>query len=111
MRYEEFHRRSIEQPEAFWAEQAKAIHWHRAPDQILDDARPPFRKWFVGGETNLCYNAVDRHLDARADQLALVTISTETGLTSEITYRELHREVNTFAAACAYALRWHNRPR
>ena len=98
MRYEEFHRRSIEQPEAFWAEQAEAIYWHRAPDRILDDSRPPFRKWFVGGETNLCYNAVDRHLDARAEQLALVTISTETGLTREITYRELHREVNTFAA-------------
>jgi propionyl-CoA synthetase len=98
MRYEEFHRRSIEQPEAFWAEQAEAIYWHRAPDRILDDSRPPFRKWFVGGETNLCYNAVDRHLQARADQLALVTSSTETGLTREITYRELHREVNAFAA-------------
>ncbi|TWI08148.1 propionate--CoA ligase [Aerolutibacter ruishenii] len=98
MRYEEFHRRSIEQPEAFWAEQARAIHWHRAPDAILDDSRPPFRRWFVGGETNLCYNAVDRHLEARAEQLALVTLSTETGLTREISYRELHREVNTFAA-------------
>ena len=98
MRYEEFYRRSIEQPEAFWAEQAEAIHWHHAPDRILDDSQPPFRKWFVGGQTNLCYNAVDRHLEARAEQLALVTISTETGLTREITYRELHREVNTFAA-------------
>ena len=93
MRYEDFYRRSIEQPEAFWAEQAQAIHWHRPPDRILDDSRPPFRKWFVGGETNLCYNAVDRHLEARADQLALVTISTETGLTREITYRTAAGEV------------------
>ena len=98
MRYEEFHRRSIAEPEAFWAEQARAIHWHRPPEAILDDSNPPFRKWFVGGETNLCYNAVDRHLEERGDQLALVAISSETGITREIDYRELYREVNAFAA-------------
>ncbi|MDE2177017.1 MAG: propionate--CoA ligase [Xanthomonadaceae bacterium] len=98
MRYEELYRRSIEQPEAFWAEEACAIHWHRPPERILDYADPPFRSWFVGGETNLCYNAVDRHLAARPDQPALVAISTETGVTRNVTYRELHREVNTFAA-------------
>ena len=98
MRYEEFYRQSIEQPEAFWAEQAKAIHWRTPPKQILDYSNPPFRKWFAGGETNLCYNAVDRHLDERGDQLALVAISTETQLTHEVTYKRLHREVNTFAA-------------
>jgi len=98
MRYEDEHRRSVEEPEAFWAEQAKAIHWHVPPHTILQYDDPPFRKWFVGGETNLCYNAVDRHLEARGDQLALVAISTETNVTREITYRELHREVNAFAA-------------
>ncbi|RNF81826.1 propionate--CoA ligase [Montanilutibacter psychrotolerans] len=98
MEYEDFHRRSIEQPEAFWAEQAQAIHWHRQPDRILDDSHPPFRRWFVGGLTNLCHNAIDRHLDERAEQLALVTVSTETNQTREISYRQLHREVNTFAA-------------
>ncbi|WP_226468791.1 propionate--CoA ligase [Luteimonas panaciterrae] len=98
MRYEDFHRRSIEDPEAFWAEQAQAIHWHKTPDKILEYDNPPFRRWFAGGETNLCYNAVDRHLPARGDQLALVAISTETGLTREITYHQLHREVNIFAA-------------
>ena len=98
MGYEETYRRSIEQPEAFWAEEAKAIHWHVPPQQILDYARPPFRRWFAGGETNLCYNAVDRHLETRGDQLALVAVSTETDVTREITYRELHREVNAFAA-------------
>ena len=99
MRYEEFHRWSLEDPEGFWAEQAKAIHWHVPPQRILDDDNPPFRKWFAGGETNLCHNAVDRHLAARGDQLALVAISSETGVTREITYRELHREVNAFAAS------------
>jgi propionyl-CoA synthetase len=98
MRYEDEYRRSIEDPEGFWAEQAKAIHWHVPPAKILDYDNPPFRSWFVGGQTNLCYNAVDRHLDARGDQLALVAISTETNLTREITYRELYREVNAFAA-------------
>ncbi len=98
MRYEDFHRRSLDDPEGFWAEQAKAIHWHRPPRQILDDSNPPFRKWFVGGETNLCYNAVDRHLEERGEQLALVGYSTETGSIRELSFRELHREVNTFAA-------------
>ena len=98
MGYEETYRRSIEQPEAFWGEEARAIHWHKPPRKILDHSDPPFRQWFVGGETNLCYNAVDRHLAERADQLALVAISTETGVTREISYRELHREVNAFAA-------------
>ncbi len=98
MGYEEVYRRSIEQPEEFWAEEARAIHWHTPPTQILDYSHPPFRRWFVGGQTNLCYNAVDRHLPERADQLALVAISSETNTTREITYRELHREVNAFAA-------------
>ncbi|MDO5506116.1 MAG: propionate--CoA ligase [Pseudoxanthomonas suwonensis] len=98
MRYEQFHQRSIDDPEGFWAEQAQAIDWHVPPRTILDDSDPVFRKWFVGGQTNLCHNAVDRHLAERADQLALVAISTETGITREISYRELHREVNAFAA-------------
>jgi propionyl-CoA synthetase len=98
MRYEDEYRRSVEEPEAFWADQAKAIHWQVPPHTILQYDEPPFRKWFVGGETNLCFNAVDRHLDERGDQLALVAISTETDTTREITYRELHREVNAFAA-------------
>ncbi|MGN6150742.1 MAG: propionate--CoA ligase [Lysobacteraceae bacterium] len=98
MRYEDEYRRSVDESEAFWAEQAKAIHWHVPPHTILQYDDPPFRKWFVGGETNLCHNAVDRHLEERGDQLALVAISTETNVTREITYRELHREVNAFAA-------------
>ncbi|BAV99134.1 propionate--CoA ligase [Streptomyces sp. NPDC005318] len=99
MRYEEFHRRSIEQPETFWAEQARAIHWRTPPQRILDYTNPPFRRWFAGGETNLCYNALDRHLDERGDQLALVAISSETGQTRELSYRQVHREVNVFASA------------
>src|SRR5689334_16516099 len=98
MRYEDEYRRSIEQPEAFWAEQARAIHWHKPPQAILEYTNPPFRKWYAGGQTNLCHNAIDRHLDARGDQAALIAISTETNVTRRLTYRELYREVNTFAA-------------
>ena len=98
MRYEEFYQQSIDEPERFWSEQARLIHWDTPPQQILDQSNPPFRRWFVGGTTNLCYNAVDRHLAERAGQLALVAISSETGLTREFTYRQLHREVTTLAA-------------
>jgi propionyl-CoA synthetase len=98
MDYEAFYRQSIEQPEAFWAEQARRIHWETPPARILDQTNPPFRRWFVGGTTNLCHNAVDRHLDERAEQRALVAVSSETGITREFTYRQLHREVNAFAA-------------
>jgi propionyl-CoA synthetase len=101
MRYEDVYRRSIEDPEAFWAEAAQAIDWQTPPERILDYANPPFRRWFVGGRTNLCHNAVDRHLETRGDQRALVAVSTETGQTRIWTYRELHRAVNTFAATLA----------
>src|SRR3990167_8020442 len=96
--YREFHRRSIEQPEAFWGEQAGLIDWHRPFGKVLDYARPPFAKWFVGGETNLCHNALDRHLAARGEQAALVWISTEVDGEKHFTYRELHTEVNRVAA-------------
>src|SRR5207302_419765 len=96
--YREFHRRSIEDKEGFWAEQAKLVHWKRPPGKVLDYRRPPFARWFVGGETNLCYNALDRHLGARGEQKALVYISTETGEERSFSYRELHLEVQRAAA-------------
>jgi len=95
--YKDFHRRSIEQREAFWAEQARLIDWHKPFDKVLDYSRPPFAKWFVGGLTNLCHNAVDRHLASRGDQKALIYISTETGQEKSYTYRELHSEVSRCA--------------
>jgi propionyl-CoA synthetase len=78
MGYKEFHRRSIEERDEFWGELAGLIDWSRPFDQVLDYSNPPFAKWFVGGETNLCYNAIDRHLATRAHQTALIYISTET---------------------------------
>ena len=98
MTYREFHRWSIETPESFWAEQAKLIDWHRPFDRVLDYSRPPFARWVIGGETNLCYNAVDRHLADRADQKALIYISTEVDQERVYSYGELHAEVQRMAA-------------
>jgi propionyl-CoA synthetase len=96
--YREFHRRSIEQRETFWAEEARRIHWQKRFAKVLEYSRPPFAKWFVGGETNLCHNALDRHLAARGDQPALVWLSTEVDRQASYTYRQLHAEVNRAAA-------------
>jgi propionyl-CoA synthetase len=88
----------LQDREGFWGEEAKLVHWHKPFAKVLDYSRPPFAKWFVGGETNLCHNAVDRHLAARGEQKALVWISTEVDATKSYTYRELHAEVNRVAA-------------
>jgi len=96
--YQQFYRRSIEEPEAFWAEQAELISWHKRPEKILDFSKPPFAKWFVGGETNLCYNAVDRHADTRPEARALIYRSTETGEETIYSFAELKREVMRMAA-------------
>ncbi|WP_448676973.1 propionate--CoA ligase [Delftia acidovorans] len=97
-RFDDFHLRSIEERDAFWAEQARRIDWHVPPQRICDYDNPPFARWFVGGQTNLCHNAVDRHLAERADQNALIAISIETGTEKAYTYRELHAEVQRMAA-------------
>jgi propionyl-CoA synthetase len=96
--YSEFHKRSIQDRESFWAEQARLVHWHKPFSKVLDYSRPPFARWYVGGETNLCHNAVDRHLAARGEQKALVYISTEVDQQKSYTYRELHAEVRRVAA-------------
>jgi len=99
MNYADFHRRSIEDRDAFWAEQARLIDWKTPPQVICDNSRPPFTRWFAGGTTNLCHNAVDRHLKDRADQPALIFVSTETGIERTYSFRELHEEVQKAAAA------------
>lgn len=77
MNFADLYQHSLSDKSAFWGEQAKRIYWHKAPEKILDDSNLPFAKWFVGGETNLCYNCVDRHLDTRAEQDAYIWVSTE----------------------------------
>ena len=96
--FAEFHRRSISDRDAFWAEQAALIDWHKPFDKVCDYSSPPFARWFVGGQTNLCHNAVDRHLKERAEQNALIAVSTETDLERSYSFRELHGEVQRMAA-------------
>ena len=96
--YADFHRRSLQDRDAFWAEQAKHIEWQDPPQQICDYSNPPFARWFVGGTTNLCHNAVDRHLAGRAEQNALIFVSSETGEEHSYSFKELHAEVQRMAA-------------
>ena len=110
--YEEFHRRSLDDREAFWREQAALIDWQKPFTAVLDYSQPPFAKWFVGGETNLCHNAVDRHLaDARRPAGADLHLDRDRAETRSYTYRELHAEVNRFAAMLQGARRGQGRPR
>ncbi|WP_340619417.1 propionate--CoA ligase [Xenorhabdus siamensis] len=98
MSFQDFYQRSIDEPNAFWAEQAKRIHWQHPFAQALDHSNPPFARWFCGGKTNLCYNALDRWLERQPDAKALIAISTETNTEQVFTYQELHQEVNRAAA-------------
>ena len=98
--YETLHEESRRNPEAFWARQAEALHWSRRWESVLDDSRAPFFRWFSGGETNLCDNAVDRHVrEGRGDRPAIHWVSTEESASRTITFSELRSEVARFGAA------------
>jgi propionyl-CoA synthetase len=97
-KYRDFYRRSIEQPDAFWAEQAQLVDWQTMPATICDYSRPPFVKWYSGGRTNLCHNAVDRHAATRSNDRALIYISTETNEEKIYSFAELKAEVMRMAA-------------
>ena len=101
--YSEFYRRSLADRDAFWTEQARLIDWERPFDTVCDATSPPFARWFVGGRTNLCHNAVDRHLATQPDANALIYVSTEIGEERIYSFRELHAEVQRMAA-CLLAL-------
>lgn len=98
MTYASLYQRSVDDPQTFWAEQARRIDWHKPFTQVLDYSKPPFTKWFVGGTTNLCHNAVDRWVATRGDQAALIAISTETNSECVYSFRELQSEVMRAAA-------------
>jgi len=99
MDYRSFHRRSLDDREAFWTEEARRIDWHTPFEKVLDASNPPFSRWFVGGTTNLCHTAIDRWLPTQAALPALIFVSTETGEERTYTFAELHREVQRMAAA------------
>src|ERR671937_2019525 len=101
-RFDKTYRRSLDEPEQFWAEAAAAIDWDEPWEQVLDDSRAPFYRWFADGRLNTCHNALDRHVErGRADQLALIYDSPVTDTVATFTYAELRDAVARFAGALA----------
>ena len=97
-RYADVYQRSLEDPEAFWAEAAEDVVWQKRWDRVLDNDREPFTKWFVGGKINTCYNAVDRHVEeGRGDQAAVIYDSPVTDTIASISFSELRDKVAAFA--------------
>ena len=98
----EVQRRALEDPEGFWAEAARDLHWDRPFDRVLDSSRAPFVRWFPGGRLNTCRNALDVHVEAgRGDRLALVYDSPVTRRVQRLSYAELRDRVARFAGALA----------
>jgi acetyl-CoA synthetase len=93
--YREMYAEAQADPEAFWAEQAKLLHWFAAPQKVLE-WNPPHAKWFVGGKLNVAYNCLDRHLEKNANKPALMW-EAEDGSTIQFTFAELHEQVCKFA--------------
>ena len=99
-KYKEMYARSIKDPNGFWAEQAKRIHWYRTPSRIKNTSFAPGNvsiKWFEDGVTNVAYNCIDRHLATRAEQTAIIWEGDDPTQSKHITYQELHDEVCRFA--------------
>src|SRR2546427_7162711 len=95
--------RSLRDPAGFWGEAAEAVYWYKKWEKVLDDSHRPFYRWFVGGEVNTCYNALDLHIEnGRGDQPALIYDSPVTDSVKTFTYRELRDKVATFAGALAH---------
>jgi acetyl-CoA synthetase len=97
-RYEEMYKRSVEDPEGFWAEQAEQfVTWSKPWNKVLDwsyDRNNLYIKWFEGGKLNVSYNCIDRHLDDRGDQVAIIWEGDDPATDSKITYRQLHEHVS-----------------
>jgi len=95
-KYQEMYARSIKDPNGFWAEEAKRLHWYRAPTKIKNTSFAPDNvsiKWFEDGVTNVAYNCVDRHLAKRANQVAIIWEGDDPKDDKKVTYQELHDEV------------------
>jgi propionyl-CoA synthetase len=98
-RYHEIYARSMRDPEVFWGEAAQAIDWYEPPKKIFDKDAGIYGRWFTGGVTNTCYNAIDRHVErGRGGQVALIHDSPVTKTITKLTYGELLDEVKAFAA-------------
>ena len=97
-KYQKVYEESILNPEGFWAEASKDVHWYKMWDKVLNESNAPFYKWFTGGKTNTCYNAVDIHVkEGRGDQHAIIYDSPVTGVIKKLTFNHLLNEVSKLA--------------
>ena len=97
-KYEEMYKQSIEDPENFWAEQADKVDWTKKWDKVMDyNFNTADIKWYLGGKLNVTYNCIDRHLEKRGDQTAIIWESDDPNLDKSYTYKELHKEVSLFS--------------
>ncbi len=100
--YKKMYDRSIADPEGFWAEMAEDFHWFKKWDTVCRsnfDRREGkiFHEWYIGGKTNIAYNCLDRHLEKRGDQVAIIWEGNDPGTDRKITYKELHEQVCKFS--------------
>ena len=100
-KYQEMYKRSIEEPDEFWADQASQfIDWYTPWDKVQEwDYHKADIKWFEGAKLNVSHNCLDRHLETRGDQVAIIWEGDDPSVQRKITYRELHTEVCQFASA------------
>jgi acetyl-CoA synthetase len=93
------HEKAAKDPQGWWAQQAKALHWFEEWDTVLDDSNPPFYKWFIGGKLNASYNCLDRHVENGLGSRVAFHWRGEEGEERDVTYEELLRDVKRFANA------------
>jgi acetyl-CoA synthetase len=94
--YEKLRAKAKADPEAFWADIARGLHWFKPWDKVLE-WNVPWAKWFLGGKINLSYNCLDRHLDTWRKNKAAIIWESEPGEVRTLTYQQLHAEVQKFA--------------
>ncbi|HCF74623.1 MAG TPA: propionyl-CoA synthetase [Arenicellales bacterium] len=100
--YESVYQSSLQDPATFWAAAADQVHWYKKWERVLDDSNPPFYRWFVGGQVNTCYNAVDLHVEqGRGEQPAIIYDSPVTGATRVLTYSEMQTQTSLCAGMLA----------
>lgn len=96
--FDKIYQASLDDPELFWADAAEQVHWFKRWDQVLDNTNPPNSRWFVGAQTNVCYNAVDIHVaQGYGEQIAIIHDSAITGRQQKISYRQLKDTVAALA--------------
>ena len=96
--FEQVYGLSISDPDQFWGNAAEGIHWYKKPSKVLDTSESPHGKWFVDGELNTCFNAVDRHVEAgRGDDIALIYDSPVTSTVRKFSFSELQELTAKFA--------------